>query len=184
MGKTQDWTIIERLGDVILQHTEGCVFEIGIGKSTLILKELANRNNRELYCFEISRRKCEWAKGIGCRTCLGKTRVTLDLFSDIPIAMGLIDGRHDSATVRFEANFFLKRLTPGGMIFLHDTYMQSDAKIRDESHPRGASGEVYIVRQELELRKDLQVFTWPYTAMNQGLTMVLKMEENRPYCRA
>ena len=42
-------------------------------------------------------------------------------------------------------------------------------------------GNVYKVRQELETRDDIQIFTWPYTAANCGLTMVMKKEPNRPY---
>lgn len=183
MGQRQDWTIIQKLGDVILSKIGGCIFEVGIGKSTLILKQFADDFKRDHYCLDKNERKCTWAKGIGCKVILGETKNTLDSFPEILVAMGLIDGRHDSITVRLEMNFFLNLLTPGGVIFMHDTYLQTDAKIRDESHPRGLAGDVYKVRQELEKRKDVQTFTWPYTAMNQGLTMVMKRELNRPYYR-
>ena len=183
MGQRQDWSIIQRLGDVILRKINGCVFEIGIGKSTPMLKKFADDFKRDLYCLDKNERKCVWAKSVGCKIIQGLTEDTLKSFPEIPVAMGLIDGRHDSITVRFEMNFFINLLTPGGVIFMHDTYLQTDAKIRDESHPRGLAGDVYKVRQELEMREDVQTFTWPYTAMDQGLTMVMKKEFDRPYYR-
>ena len=41
----------------------------------------------------------------------------------------------------------------------------------------------YLVRQELEQKKELMTFTWPYTAANVGLTMVMKKEKNVPEFR-
>ena len=184
MGKKQDWTIIQQLGDPILSHVDGCIFEVGIGKSTLVLKKFADEFKRDLYSMDMNASRCAWAESIGCKVIRGKTKSTLALFPQIPVALGLIDGRHDSITARMEVKFFLNLLTPGGIVFMHDTYMPIDTKIRPESDPRGPSGDVYKVRQELELRKDVQTFTWPYTAMNQGITMFMKLKTNRPYCRA
>jgi len=179
MGQAADWTIIQQLGDIILKKVNGCVFEIGIGKSSPILKQFADDFGRDFYCMDVKKRKCEWAESVGCKVLLGKTKYTLKLFPKIPVAMGLIDGRHNIGTVRFEVNFFLDLLIPGGIIFMHDTYLPLDAKLK-----KGAmAGDIYKVRQELELRKDIQIFTWPYTAMNQGITMVMKKELNRPYYR-
>jgi len=39
------------------------------------------------------------------------------------------------------------------------------------------------LRQELEERTDLDIFTFPFGAMGVGLTMVRKLPENRPYYR-
>lgn len=181
MPKPQDWSIIEQLGDVILNNVEGDIFEIGIGYSTILLKKFADDFKRNFYCLDMNTRRCKWAETFGCKAIPGKTRNTLKLFPEILVAMGLIDGRHDSITVRSEINFFLKFLVPGGIIFIHDTYLPTDARIRNESHRRGIAGDVYKVRQELEMRKDVQTFTWPYTAMNQGLTMVMKKESNRSF---
>lgn len=179
MGQRQDWIIIQKLGDTILKNVSGCTFEVGIGKSTLILKKFADDFKRDHYCLDKSNRRCKWAESVGCKVILGETKNTLNFFPKIPIAMGLIDGYHDSITVRFEINFFLGLLTPGGVIFMHDTYLPIDAKPRR----RKMAGNVYEVRQEMEVQKDIQTFTWPYTAMNQGLTMVMKKELDRPYYR-
>lgn len=180
MGKRQDWTIIEKLGSTILTHVQGCIFEIGIGKSSPILKKFADDFKRDFYCLDMSHDKCEWARSVGCKVIEGKTKSTLKQFPKIPVAMGLIDGRHTAEAVRQEVHFFLERLTLGGVIFMHDTYMPTDAKIRDDSHPRGASGDPYKVRQELEKQNDVQVFTWPYTAMDQGITMIMKRDLCQP----
>ena len=40
-----------------------------------------------------------------------------------------------------------------------------------------------ILKAELEKRDDLQIFTWTYGAINCGLSMVTKKEENRPFYR-
>ena len=188
MGKRQDWIIIQRLGDIVLSRVSGAVFEVGIGKSTEMLKKIADDFGREMYSFDMHSSRCSWAEGIGCNVIRGKTKTTLNSFlnsfPDIAVALGLIDGRHDSITARMEVRFFLELLTPGGMIFMHDTSMPTDRKIREESHPRGPAGDVYKVRQELEIRRDIQTFTWPYTAMNQGLTMFMKLENNRCFSRA
>ena len=181
MPQKQNWSVIKQLGGIILADVEGCIFEIGIGRSTVLLKQLADDFGRDLYCLEMMARKCNWARGVGCNVIQGKTQNTLKYFPQIPVAMGLIDGSHVARIVRKEVHFFLEKLTVGGIIFMHDTYLQTDAKIRDESHPRGATGDPYKVRQELEVSKIAQTFTWPYTAMNQGLTMVMKLETNRSY---
>jgi len=177
------WLIIERLGDIILNHAEGCIFEIGIGHSTLVFKKFADIFDRTFYCFDQSERKCNWAKDMGCKILQGKSLKTMQKFPDIPVAMGLIDGRHDAKTCRAEAEFFVPRLSIGGVIFIHDTYLVNDRKIRVESHPRGPAGDMYLVRQELQATKNLQVFTWPYTAGDCGLTMILKEDPDRGYQR-
>jgi len=71
----------------------------------------------------------------------------------------------------------------GGIIFMHDTYQTTDLKIRNESHPRGPASDHFKVRQELEATESLQTFTWPYTAGNCGLTMVMKKDPDRGYWR-
>ena len=69
------------------------------------------------------------------------------------------------------------------MIFLHDTYRITSPILRtdkDINEPK-MIGDVYKVRNELESVDNIQTFTWPYTATNCGLTMVMKMDPNRPY---
>ena len=183
MAKRQDWVIIERLGDIILKHVEGHIFEIGVGFSTPILSNLADNFGRNLYCFERSKGRCDWAKVFGGKVFHGKSLDNIEKLSEITIAMGLIDGKHTADTVRSEISFFLERLSVGGVIFLHDTYRLASPLLRTGKHldEERMIGDVYKVRKELEALNTIQTFTWPYTAMDCGLTMVMKMDPNRPY---
>ncbi len=182
MAKRQDWTIIERLGGIILRNVDGHIFEIGIGFSTPILKNLADDFDRSLYCFDTSEKMCNWAKVFGATVFQGRSLNNIEKLSEVTIAMGLIDGRHKANTVRSEFSFFLKRLSVGGVIFLHDTYSRKSPLLEPvKIFTEKMIGDVYEVRKELESLDNVQTFTWPYTAMNCGLTMVMKMNPNRPY---
>lgn len=177
MGRHQDWVIIERLGDIILKNVEGCIIEIGIGRSTPMFIEFASKFNREHYCFDMLKKKYVWAKKHGCKVITGKSPENLNQFPDILVAMGLIDGDHRYEVAIQEVNFFLQKLSPGGILFIHDTY-PPEKWLGEER-----CGDVYRVRQELEIRSNVQTFTWPYTAVGCGLTMVMKKELDRPYYR-
>lgn len=174
MGRHQDWIIIERLAKTILKNVEGCIIEIGIGRSTPIFIEFATEFKREHYCFDMLEKKCVWAREHGCKVISGESPKNLNQFPDIPVAMGLIDGDHRYGVVIQEVNFFLTKLSVGGILFLHDTYPPEKWLSEDEC------GDVYKVRQELETHDDIQIFTWPYTAINCGLTMIMNKELNRP----
>lgn len=177
MGRHQDWIIIKRLGSTILKYVDGCIIEIGIGRSTPIFIEFATEFKRDLYCFDMLEKKCIWAKNHGCKAIFGESPENLKQFPDIPVAMGLIDGDHHYEVVIQEVDFFLTKLSAGGILFLHDTYPPERWLSEDEC------GDVYRVRQELETRKNIQIFTWPYTAIDCGLTMIMNKELNRPYYR-
>ena len=182
MGRHQDWIIIERLGNTILQNVEGCIIEIGIGRSTPIFIKFADEFKRELYCFDMLEKKCIWAREHGCKAFFGNSPETLKEFPDVPVAMGLIDGNHRYEVVIQETNFFLKKLSVGGILFLHDTY-PPEKWVQKNGDGQIGCGDVYLVRQELETCADIQFFTWPYTAVNCGLTMIMNKEPNRPYFR-
>lgn len=178
MTKFQDWIIIEQLGDVILKYVEGQIFEIGAGLSTPILSKLAKDFGRNFYCFEKREDRCNRAKEFGGVIFQGNSLDNIGKLSETTIAMGLIDGMHTAAIVRAEISFFLERLSVGGVIFLHDTYRSTSPFLHPDST---IIGDVYKVRNELETLDNIQIFTWPYTAMNCGLSMVMKMDPNRPY---
>ena len=180
MTKKQDWRIIVALGDIILKNVEGSLLEIGLGRSTPIFLKFAKDFNRDLYCFDIVERKCQWAEERGAKVFLGNSVDLMAQFPNIPIAMGLIDGDHRYEIVIQEINFFLPKLTYGGIIFLHDTYPPTAEWISEKNKH---CSNVYKVRQELETQDDLRIFTWPYTAANCGLTMIMRKEPNRPYYR-
>ncbi len=183
MAKRQDWIIIERLGDAILKNVKGHVFEIGIGFSTVMLGNLADDFGRDFYCFDSSKYRCSWAKFLGYKVFQGKSLDNIEKLSETSIAMGLIDGRHKASTVRSEVCFFIERLSIGGVIFMHDTYRCTSPILSPgkDSNEQKMIGDVHQVRNELESMRNIQTFTWPYTAVNCGLTMVMKMDPNRPY---
>jgi len=177
------WILIDKIGEQVLKNVKGDLFEIGIGRSTGSLIRLKNQFERNLYCFDKQEKLCNWAKDQGCKAFQGPSLSSIKKFPEIPIALGLIDGRHEAATVRQELAFFLELLSIHGIIFLHDTYLQTDERMRDESDPRGAASDVYKVRQEMEQDDRVQTFTWPYTAGDCGLTMVMKLDPDRAYYR-
>jgi len=179
------WIIIEQLGPTILTHIKGDIFEIGIGpNSTPMFKKFAEEFKRDLYCLDQKRGRCKWARELGgCKVFHARSLKTIKELPELSFAMGLVDGRHEANTVRQEMYYFLDRLALGGIIFMHDTYLLTDKKIRNRDHKRGPAGDVYKIRQELESDKTLRTFTWPYTAGECGLTMVMKKDPDRPYWR-
>ena len=181
--------ILDDLAKTILANVEGCVVDIGIGSSTKVLSKHAKDLDRPHYTCDVKRGKCEWARTVGCVAFEGRSLDFIKTFPDIPVALVFLDGEHLYETVLQEVDFFLGRLSDGGVIFLHDTHPPKEFIC--ESGRR--CGNVYRVRQQLEHRMAmdilalthskttgftrmpaLQVFTWPYTALNCGLTMVMK----------
>jgi len=177
-----DWIILDKLAGIILSKVKGCVVDIGIGQSTIVLADHAQKLSIPHYTCDIKNRKCVWARQYGIPHVFeGKSTDFISQFPDTDVALVFIDGEHIYETVVREVEFFLPRLTEGGVLFLHDTYppKKSWAVEGNGKH----CGDVYKVRQVLERRQSLQVFTWSYTARNCGLTMVMNKEPNRPYYR-
>ena len=177
-----DWAVIDLLADFILTHTDGDIFECGVGRSTNILNKYVVEYNRTHHICDINWKKIyrmdKKLKNLNSYT--GKSLDFIKLISDISIAIAFIDGEHLYETVMEEFNFAFERLDKNGIIFLHDTYPHSESWVFDENK---YSGNVYKVRQELEKRNDLQIFTWSYGGGNCGLSMVSKKEKNRPFYR-
>jgi predicted O-methyltransferase YrrM len=158
------------LADIILAHVKGCVVDIGIGPSTEVLLKHAKEFNISHYSCDINAKKCEWARRVGCKAYEGRSLDFIKELDDPPVALVFIDGEHLYKTVKQEVEFFLLLLSYGGIIFLHDT--NPPEKYRSNSG--SGCGDVYKLRQELEGNKELQIFTWPYTAAKCGLTMIMK----------
>ena len=93
-------------------------------------------------------------------------------------AVVFLDGEHTYKTLRMEVDYFLPRLQTGGVMFIHDTFPHSVRMVKKDG--TGTMPEdIYRIRQELERDPDLDVFTWPYTALSCGLTMVMKHVPNK-----
>ncbi len=170
-----DWNMLDSLAPIILSNVKGCVVDIGIGPSTQILFKHSQILKREHYSCDVKKRRCDWAKEIGIPNVFcGKSFDFIKQFPKISVALVFIDGCHDSEVVMKETEFFLKKLVLGGVIFLHDTYPPFDRL----KH----CGTVWKVRQEME-RSEVQTFTWPYTAVDRGLTMLMKKIPGSYYMR-
>ena len=109
---------------------------------------------------------------------IGRKRLLI-VFTLLPATTGMalvfIDGSHRYKVVIREVRLFLEKLTFGGVIFLHDTYPPEEWGRKSGGQH---CGSVYKVRQKLEEDSSVWTFTWPYTAMDCGLTMVMKKETN------
>ena len=173
-----EWIILDSLAGIILHHRPGCVVEIGVGEgfSTRILFKHVEEAKVKFYTCDVNSKI-----GFDYKDhfhFLGTSFDFIKQFNDIPSVV-FLDGNHDYEVVSVEVEFFLKSLVEGGIIFLHDTYP------RNEKHlDKGRCSDSYKLRQEYEKRRDIvDCFTWPYTAWNYGLTMIIKKPANRLYFR-
>lgn len=179
------WDIMDALIPKILKYRRGDIVEIGMGESSIIFAEHAEKAEVKLY-------SCDLKMGgifnvfeqelFGGHTCyIGRSEDFIKEYDGFP-AIVFIDGQHKYEVVKKEIDFFLPRLLPDGIMFLHDTMPPVESNIQidiDGLNP----GDVYLARQELERNPDIDVFTWPYSALNQGLTMVIKHDVERSYWR-
>ena len=175
--------------DVILENVDGCVVEIGMGKSTFLLAHFAKLYGRKMYSCDSNKRKTDWYKENvdydNFEVYHGKSYLfveNFDSYNDVP-ALVFLDGSHRYKALYLEANFFLERLVPGGVMFIHDTYIIPKWYERYELKGKAHKYDTYKIRQDLEANDSVWCLTFPYTAAECGLTMVLKKEEDRPFYR-
>lgn len=172
------WVILDRLVDIILANVEGCIVEIGMGTSTSILAECAEDAGVKLYGCDL-RQKVEPLFGNHI-IFYGPSLEFIKVFDDIP-ALVFLDGDHRYETVKAEFEFFFEKLTDNGVIFLHDTLPGQN---REDLLVDIGCADSYKLRRELENRADeMDCFTWPWTALGVGLTMVRKKETSKDYWR-
>lgn len=192
MGNKQpieDWIIVDRLADIILQNVKGCIVEIGMGSSTLLLSKYAKKFGINHWACDKKDTRCKWM----CDNIeyeyffpFNKSSFAFMKYYEQHIretvALFFIDGNHNYEVVSEEADYFIAHLVPGGIGFFHDTYMADKWVERYKQRNRKIL-TTYMLRQDLEKREDINCFTFPYTAGEMGLTMVIKKEENPPYYR-
>lgn len=174
------WVILESLIEPILTNRNGCIVEIGMGASTPMFAKYAQQHKVKLYSCDKNPLKTGQPLFKGHIIFEGISFDFMKQFKDSP-AIVFIDGCHDYAVAKKEFEFFLDKLIVGGVIFLHDTLPPQENLL-----DKAASGDVYKLRQEIEKKTyilNIDIFTWPYTAIDSGLTMVLKKEQDRPYWR-
>ena len=180
----EKWCVLESLVGIIPRYVSGPIVEIGCTygdsmyhrrKSTNIFAEKAMAAGVPFYTCDIKFQvEIDYVKHTHF---MGTSLDFIKQFDQTGLSIVFLDGCHAYDVVMEEFNFFYARLKTGGMIFLHDTNPKREALLA-----HGSCSDSYRVRQELETRReDMEVFTWPYTAGNVGLTMVLKKETDRPY---
>jgi len=170
------WDIMEPIASKVIKYVPGDIVEIGMGESTEIFSKIATENNVILYSCDIQMGGMfkvfdeplfdnHYCFTDGSEKFMGE-------FGGNPSVV-FIDGEHLYETTKKEVEFFLPKMKDGGVMFLHDT--MPVLKYSTERDSKGFNpGDVYKVRQELECDPRYDVFTWPYSAQNQGLTMVMK----------
>jgi len=172
------WGLLSVLSDYVLYYTQGDILEIGCGESSIHLSKLAEKYNRKCYHVEFSKSGVENMKNT--KGYFGKNSQVFnmksnDFFDSIKIAgigepklaLAFIDGDHLYNQVRKDFVNVLHCICENGYIFLHDTLPPTKDWISENK-----CGTVYKLRQELEERKDLEIFTFNKSAFDVGLTMI------------
>lgn len=181
--------ILGILGDYVLNYTPGDIVEIGVGESSIFLTKLARKFGRVVYHCDLQRGhivNMTTVPGILDSSGVSYIGKSDDFFKEVEfssIALGFIDGDHTYEQVKKDFENLFDLLVEGGYIFLHDTYPPNEDYL-----PENRCGDVYRFRQELEdrsnfYRENIDVFTFPFGAMDVGLTMVRKLPRKRPHFR-
>lgn len=177
------WHLLSHIIEGILIYFPGPIVEIGMGASSQVFAIHACKYKVPFYSCDIEmggmfhaftepifdNHKCY----------IGRSEDFIKQFNDTP-AIVFIDGKHDYNTVKMEFDFFFDKLKLFGVIFFHDTFPPEERLILKQDP---APHDIYKLRQELERNPDIDCFTWPYSALGQGLTMIMKhsKQERRPY---
>ena len=183
--KRGSWCIMESMIPHILSYVSGDIIEIGMGESTEIFAKAAKAARVNLYSCDIQMGGMfkvfdkPLFENHQCFT--DGSDAFMKEYGGSP-AIVFIDGEHLYDTVKKEVGFFLPKIRPGGVMFLHDTMPVFKRNIEPDSKGYNP-GDIYRVRQELECDPEYDVLTWPYSAQNQGLTMVMAHDKHRPYWR-
>lgn len=177
------WDIMEALANKVLKYVPGDIVEIGMGESSEVLGAIAQQWGSRLYSCDIQMggmfKLFEQPLFLNHICYIGKSEDFIKQYDGFP-AVVFIDGEHKYEAVKREVDFFLPRLLYGGVMFLHDTFPQYEHQIAPDE--KGWSpGDVYKVRQELERNNEVDVMTFPYSAVNMGLTVILKHDERKEF---
>lgn len=185
----EKWSILNALTGIILKYKPGCIIEIGTSygdvvrdkrKSTTILGDHAKLFNQNFYTCDIRKQVViDYAKHKHFAMSSFDFIKGFDEYVNEPPSVVFLDGCHNYDVVIQEVKFFFNVLNTGGFIFMHDTMPRTDKSLAG-----GACSDSYRVRQEVEKWTEIaDCLTLPYTAGNNGLTMLIKKEENRIYYR-
>jgi hypothetical protein len=173
------WGLLSVLCDYILYYTQGDMLEIGCGESSIHLSKLAEKYNRVCYHVEFSKSGVENMRNT--KGYFGERSVVYNVKSEeffdrevpTPLALAFIDGDHEYDVAKYDFDRTWDYIVPNGYIFLHDTLPPDDSwKVPEKC------GTVHYLLEDLkasELSEVLDVFTFPKSAFDVGLTIVRKI---------
>jgi len=170
------WGLLGVLSDYVLMYNQGDIIEIGCGESSIHLSNLAEKYNRTCYHVEYSvsgvknMQNTKGYFGKNSKVFNMKSEDFFETHTKMNLALGFIDGDHDYDVAKNDFDSIWDYLVPNGYIFLHDTLPPSEEwKVPEKC------GTVYHLREDLEAINDvLDIFTFPRSAFDVGLTMVRK----------
>ena len=122
--KRGSWCIMESMIPHILSYVPGDIIEIGMGESTEILAQAAKSAGVNLYSCDI---QMGGMFNVFDKPLFENHQCFTDGSDDFMEQYGgspsivFIDGEHIYETVKKEVGFFLPKMRPGGVMFLHDT---------------------------------------------------------------
>lgn len=179
----KSWKILQTLSDIVLFYSGGCIIDVGMGLSTIMLGEEAVKYKRihftceaESYIYQRYSKYCKheyWHPYLmESLHFISKLPKLFEEYNTRPSVI-FLDGSHMFDVVREEIYEYLKLLNDDGVLFLHDTFPAVNEWITDNG---ARCGDVYRVRQMLEKNINFDVFTWTFKKASQGcgLTMIRK----------
>jgi len=183
-GKTE-MCIMEAFTPIILKTVEGCIVDIGIGETTKLFARFAKQYNRKQYSVDSAHGPCESVKteDITHKNHIiyhGNSADFIQEFDEHP-AIVLLDGSHRWRTVLRDAQFFIEKMPPNALMFIHDTCPMEGYYERKIEKSKGRKEmDTYKARHELEKMDSIDILTWRYGC---GLTTILKKDPNLPFYR-
>jgi len=172
----KEWIVLDMLSSFILDNVNGCIIDLGVGLSTQVLADYAIKHQRKQYTVDRRQDRLEFFCGNGLHEnhvlLKGKSHLHWEYFNtlDEKPAIVFMDHTHHY-WVKKEVYFFLEKMDPGSVLFLHDTYPGTNMY-----RPPERIFACDRIRRELEQDKNLWVYTWTYPnqAENYGLSMITK----------
>lgn len=169
-----NWPIIDALAPFFFKNYQGCIVEIGAGKSTMVLNRLAVGFKRRFYSCDVVDKFKENLSKYHIRV-IKKSFEFMKDFNDTPMFV-LLDGSHDYEVVKKEFYFFYERLTSGGVIFMHDMIPPSELFL-DKSR----CGDAYKLRLEIEKDPNIDIVSFQFPMTIVGQSMVIKRNRKNNY---
>jgi hypothetical protein len=174
------WGLLSVLSDCVLNYVKGNILEIGSGESSIYLSKLAEKYDR--ICYHVEYSKSGVANMKNTKGYFGENSVVYngksdDFFIDSsmsPLALAFIDGDHSYEVVSRDFWNINDHLVDDGFVFIHDTYPPDQSWTVDHK-----CGTVNQLRIDLESLDGWEVFTFPFTAFNVGLTMVRRKKDRK-----